>query len=62
MIREFDECLTVRELKRIVRNWDEVDEDGVLREVWLSNTKGLSYECCSLSTLDKGDLLLGISR
>ena len=53
MIEQFTEGLTVRDLKRIIKDWPEEDENGELTEVWVGNLDGFSNVVIELSSLNK---------
>ena len=62
-ILEFDEGLTVKELKEIIKDWPETRDDGSPTEVWLANKAGVSNIAVELSSLnvdenDVGDLII----
>lgn len=48
----FDEGITVKELKEIIKDWPETRADGTPTEVWLSNAAGVSNPAVELSTLN----------
>ena len=51
-ILEFDEGLTVKELKKIIKDWPETREDGTHTEVWLGDASGISKPAVEVSTLN----------
>lgn len=51
-ILELDHCLTVKELKEILKDWPETRADGTPTEVWLSNAASISNEAIEISTLN----------
>ena len=53
MIEQFTKGLTVRDLKRIIKDWPEEDENGELTEVWVGNLDGFSNVVIELSSLNK---------
>jgi hypothetical protein len=38
-IQEFENGLTVKELKQIIKDWPEIHENGEPTEVWISTNK-----------------------
>lgn len=58
-ILEFDEGLTVKELKEIIKDWPEVRADGTPTEVWLSNAAGVSNIAIEVSDLNLDDEQVG---
>lgn len=44
--------LTVLELKRLVANWPELNDDGELTEVWIGNKDGLSNPATEIVSLN----------
>ena len=55
-------CITIRELKELVKELPEVDEYGNEYEVWIENTdnNGLSNAAKTIMQLNKGDIILSI--
>lgn len=45
-------CLTVLELKRLIANWPELNDDGLLTEVWVSGEAGLSNPAKAIVSLN----------
>ena len=43
-IHSFQNGMTVADLKRLIADWPETDEDGEPCEVWLGNGGGLSNQ------------------
>lgn len=58
-ILEFENGLTVKELKEIIKDWPEVRADGTPTEVWLSNAVGVSNIAIEVSDLNLDDELVG---
>lgn len=44
--------LTVAELKRVIKNWPETNEDGEPCEVWLCGSNGLSNQAFEIWSLN----------
>ena len=61
-IFEFPNGLTVRELKTIIENWLEMDDDGELTEVWIETSRYLSNPVTMVSPLNQCDIILCSSR
>lgn len=53
MIKQFTDGLTVRDLKRIIKDWPEEDENGELTEVWVGKHEGWSQMVIEVSSLNK---------
>lgn len=49
----FSEGMTVADLKKLVRNWPEIGEDGEPCEVWLCDARGLSNQVKCAGALNK---------
>lgn len=58
-ILEFENGLTVKELKEIIKDWPEVRADGTPTEVWLSNAAGVSNIAIEVSDLNLDDEQVG---
>jgi hypothetical protein len=56
---EFDEGLTVTELKRIIQDWPEVDDNGDPTEVWFETGDQTSSIVLTMSWLNSGDVVFG---
>ena len=65
----FENGLTVAELKELIKDWPETNEDGDPTEVWVDNLQGFTNQAKSVSPLNKrkhedqtesADLLFGI--
>lgn len=54
---DFDQGLTVKELKEIIADWPDEDELGELSEVWIGYD-GVSSQCFSVVRLNRSDILL----
>jgi hypothetical protein len=52
MPTRFENGLTVRELKELVKDWPEENEEGELCEVWLGDGRGLSNQVREVSPLN----------
>lgn len=52
-IHSFDNGLTVAELKRIVANWPETNEEGEPAEVWVADREGTSNQVHAIWPLNK---------
>jgi len=61
-ISEFPNGLTVRELKTIIENWLEMDDDGELTEVWIETGHYLSNPVTMVSPLNQCDIILCSSK
>lgn len=48
----FNNGLTVAELKRIISDWSEINEDGEPCKVWLGDGRGLSNEVKEVTPLN----------
>lgn len=51
-IIELDHCMTVKELKEILKDWPETRLDGTPTEVWLGNAACVTNEAIEISTLN----------
>lgn len=51
--------LTIKELKEIVKDLPDTDEDGDDYEVWIMTSDGLSNIVKSVYTLNRGDIIFG---
>lgn len=49
--------LKVRELKKILADWPETDEDGELTEVWIETGKNMSSAVVEVLPLNKADII-----
>jgi hypothetical protein len=64
--QDFKGCLTVKQLKEIIKDWPERDKNGEACEVWIGTGRCLSSPVTSLWPLNErdndgktsGDLLL----
>lgn len=57
-IVQFPDGMTVKELKEIIKDWPEVDDNGEPTEVWIGARDGTSNQVqsvCSLNRCDMGD-------
>jgi|AGFS01.1.fsa_nt_gi hypothetical protein len=52
MIKEFENGMTVRELKELIKDWPEERADGTPTEVWLGDAAGYSNAAIEISTLN----------
>jgi len=61
-MKSFPNGLTVKDLKEIIADWDETDEDGAPTEVWIETGWGLSSVVIEVTPLNKreksADLIL----
>lgn len=48
----FEKGLTVAELKRVIADWPETDDQGEPCEVWLADARGASNQACTISPLN----------
>jgi len=55
----FDEGLTVKELKEIIKDWPDERADGTPTEVWLANAAGVSNLAVEVSDLNRDDENVG---
>ncbi len=56
-ITHFENGLTVKELKELIKCWPDLDEDGEDTEVWISNGCGESNICYGICPLNDNDIL-----
>ena len=50
----FRNCLTIRQLKEVIKDWPEVNEyTGQECEVWITTGEGLSSPCVELEPLNR---------
>lgn len=56
------EGITIRQLKELVKDLKETDENGEDYGLWISNTNnsGQSNPARSIFSLNKGDIIIGI--
>ncbi|GAG24223.1 unnamed protein product [marine sediment metagenome] len=52
VIRDFDNGMTVRELKEMIKDWPEVDQYGEDREVWIETGRSLSSQVVTAGPLN----------
>lgn len=62
-ILNFEDGLTVKELKALIKDWPDERADGTPTEVWLSDASGYSNIAVEFSSLDLdedgiGDLII----
>lgn len=58
-ILEFENGLTVAELKEIIKDWPETRADGTPTEVWLCDAAGVSNIAIEVSDLNLDDENVG---
>jgi hypothetical protein len=56
---EYRNGMTVRELKDLVSQWKDTDDNGEPFEVWIETDAGLSSPCTEVCRLNRGDIILG---
>jgi len=54
--------MTVKQLKKILKDWPEIKENGEPAEVWLEVGWMLNSKAVNHGRLGDGDLLLGIKQ
>lgn len=52
--------ITIKQLKELVKDLPEQDENGENFELWVSNAKGLSSVATSIMRLNRGDIIIDI--
>ncbi len=52
----FDRCMTVKELKEIIKDWPEYDQYGEPSEVWMETGQGLSSPVVCAIQLNSTDI------
>lgn len=57
-MKQFDQAMTVKELKDYVRDLPEVGSNGEPYEVWVGTGKYLSSPVVLVCRLNEGDMLL----
>lgn len=59
-MKEFPNGLTVRELKALIADWPEVDDEGNEAEVWIEDECGLSNIVKQVWPLNDVDILFEV--
>jgi len=62
MIHEFPNGMTVAELKKLVADWPEKDQNGDDNEVWLQTSPGASSPVVTFAKLNERDIYLAPSQ
>lgn len=55
---EVEHCLTVRQLKELIKDWPEADHYGGESEVWMTTSRGMSSRVIRVIPLNATDILL----
>ena len=58
MLINYDNGMTVKDLKVLIKDWPELDENGDDSEVWIGFKDGTSNQVFKSAPLGRSDLIL----